>query len=80
MVEIDSRFTNTIKDYLYLKEDADGTKKEKAKDALTGVTYEKYGHTSDANDYLLCEAFTKEFDKYQGFGKSNLKNMIGFFK
>jgi hypothetical protein len=46
LIEIDSRCTNTIKDYLHLKEDADGTKKkEKTMDPVTGVTYEKYSHT-----------------------------------
>lgn len=53
----------TIADYLYLKEAADGTKhKEKAK--ANGIMYEKYGHTSDANDYFLCAAYRQQFRKY----------------
>lgn len=80
-LSIDSRCTHTIDDYLYLKEDSDGTKKkEKIKDVATGITYEKYGHTSDANDYFICEAFWEEFRKYQGKKKSNLRNQIGGFK
>jgi phage terminase large subunit len=71
-LEIDSRCTNTIKDYLYLKEDADGTKKkERVKDSVTGITSEKYGHTSDANDYFLCQVLSKDFEKYQGKRQSN---------
>jgi hypothetical protein len=65
-IEIDSKCSNTIADYLYLKEDSDGTKKkEHGKDVATGVTFEKYGHTSDANDYFLCTVFTTEYLKYQ---------------
>jgi hypothetical protein len=65
-VQIDKKCNNTISDYLYLKEDSDGTKlKEKIKNVSTGVTSEKYGHTSDANDYFLCVAFAQEFAKYQ---------------
>lgn len=56
----------SIADYLYLKEDSDGTKlKSKAKDTTTGITYEKYGHLSDGDDYFICSAFSKEYLKYQ---------------
>jgi hypothetical protein len=61
----------SISDYMYLKEAADGTKaKIKEKNQETGVSYEKYGHTSDANDYLLCYAFASEFTMYQKGGVS----------
>lgn len=61
----------SISDYMYLKEAADGTKaKIKEKNPETGVSYEKYGHTSDANDYLLCYAFASEFTMYQKGGVS----------
>lgn len=61
---------NTIDDFSYLKEDSDGTKlKEKGKDPATGITFEKYGHTSDAADYFLCYVFANEFSKYQRGGK-----------
>lgn len=70
LIEIDSRCTNTTNDYLYLKEDSDGTKKkEKSKDNATGITYEKLGHTSDANDYFVCTVFANEFINYQRGGK-----------
>jgi hypothetical protein len=65
-LHIDKNCHKTINDYSYLKEDADGTKlKEKQKDPSTGVTSEKYGHTSDANDYFICTAFASDFAKYQ---------------
>jgi phage terminase large subunit len=60
--------THTIDDYLYIKEAADGTKlKEKARDK-EGVAFEKYGHTSDANDYLLTTAFAASFERYRNGG------------
>lgn len=67
---INPKCINTVNDYLYLKEDSDGTKKkEKEKDSLTAISFEKYGHTSDANDYFICAAFAAEFTSYQKGGK-----------
>ena len=60
---------NTVADYLYLKEAADGLKfKEKTADKISKVRYEKYGHTSDANDYLHLEIFKPQFTKFIGGG------------
>lgn len=57
---------HSIADYTYLKEDAEGKKlKKKVKDKQTGGTYEEFGHTSDANDYFLCEFFMSEYLAYQ---------------
>jgi hypothetical protein len=68
-ISIGNGCKQTINDYMYLKEASDGGKlKEKVKDATTGVTYEKFGHCSDANDYLICQAFGAEFTKYQRGG------------
>lgn len=65
--------TNTVADYTYLKEASDGTKlKEKVKDKDTLITYEKYGHTSDANDYFYCYAFQNEFVSYQKGSKTTI--------
>lgn len=73
VLDIDSKCSHTIADYLYLKEDSDGTKKkERGKDVATGITFEKYGHTSDANDYFICTAFANEFVDYQRGGKAIL--------
>ncbi|MGN7818798.1 PBSX family phage terminase large subunit [Chitinophaga sp. 22536] len=66
---IGNNCTKTISDYMYLKEAADGTKaKIKEKHPQTGISYEKYGHTSDANDYFMCYAFAAEFTRYQKGG------------
>lgn len=76
-VRIAKKCRNSIADYTYVKEDSDGSKKkETAKDELTGVTYEQFGHTSDANDYLICEAFNIEFRKYQA-PKGEAERIIG---
>lgn len=64
-IKISEVCKNTIEDYNQVKEDADGTKKKtKFRDPKTQVNYELYGHTSDANDYLLCEVFKNSFNLY----------------
>lgn len=66
---IGNNCSNSIADYMYLKEASDGTKaKIKEKNKETGVTFERYGHCSDANDYLLCYAFQSQFAIYQNGG------------
>ena len=52
-------------DYNTVKEDMDGGMlKEKVKDALTGATYEKNGHLSDAKRYFICRVLEKEYKDY----------------
>lgn len=54
----------TIMDYVYGKENADGTKfKEKDKDEA-GIQFERYHHITDANDYFLTMLFRNEFNLY----------------
>jgi hypothetical protein len=68
---------NSVADFQFTKEDADGTKlKKKVKDIRTGVSYEKYGHTSDCFDYICCYAFNREFLDYQR-GGTQQKMVIG---
>ena len=60
---------NSMNDYQYGKEASDGTKlKEKVRDNNTGISYEKYHHCGDANDYFICQAFAAEFTRYQKAG------------
>ena len=57
--------TKTIDDYENVKEASDGTKaKEKTRNPVTKVVYEKYGHLSDSDDYFICEYYKPEYDKY----------------
>ena len=62
---IDENCTELIKDLLHIKEDANGGKlKEKARDK-DGATFEKYGHTSDALEYLLTTVLKQQFSKFE---------------
>ncbi len=72
----------SIDDFSYLKQGPNGEKlKEKAKDSKTGITYEKYGHTSESADYFLTTIFADEFDCFVNgrkkfdpvYGKRNTK-------
>ncbi|MDI6033995.1 phage terminase large subunit [Flavobacterium sp. LB2P84] len=62
---IDENCNLTIDDYENVKESSDGTKhKEKTKHPTTKVTYEKYGHLTDTDDYFICEYYKNEYEKY----------------
>lgn len=55
-----------IEDLENVQEDVDGKKAKKVtRDRETGSAYQKYGHFSDAFDYLLCEAFRGYYDNFQ---------------
>lgn len=63
-LQFNDKLSYTIMDYIYGKENADGTKfKEKFKDD-TGVQCERYHHITDANDYFLTFLFRSEFNLY----------------
>lgn len=64
-VIIDLSCKESIKDFTYLKQDRNGNKKkEVAVDPHTGERAEKYGHTSDAFDYIICELFRDYYNDY----------------
>lgn len=68
---IDEKCKKSIDDYCYTLEDADGTvKKERVKNPLTDVTYEKYGHCSDAKRYFITKALRAEYKKYRAGGRN----------
>ncbi len=70
-VVISSRCKKSINDYLYTVEDSDGTiKKIRVKNPLTGVTYEKDGHISDAKRYFITRAFREDYNFYRRGGKN----------
>ena len=56
---IDKACIETQNDFKYLKVGPDGKLKEKFKDPVTGATWEKYGHTSDSIEYLVCYILEK---------------------
>lgn len=53
----------TIKDFLYLKEDKDGTILKERGKASDGTSYEKYGHLSDSVRYNITKLFYDEYQK-----------------
>jgi phage terminase large subunit len=67
---VNRKCEKSIDDYQYAPEDSDGTiKKLKVKNKKTGVTYEKYGHPSDAKRYVITYNFADEYQKYLRGGK-----------
>jgi hypothetical protein len=57
-IRIDENCHYLIGDYMYIKQALDGTKdKHIVEDKETGDKYQKYGHMSDAADYLMVELF-----------------------
>jgi phage terminase large subunit len=71
VMEINNKCTKSIHDYRYALEDSDGSlKKSKKKHPVTGVTYEEFGHPSDAKRYFMVMAFASEYAKYLRGGKS----------
>lgn len=64
--EVCSNCRMTLNDYAMVKEAPDGTKqKKRIKDPATGGSYEPYGHCTDANDYLITEAFKEDFLRHK---------------
>lgn len=65
-IEIDQRCEKLIEDLSYVLQAPDGGKhKKKVMDQETKVSYEERGHTSDALEYLLCSAFSDQFELYK---------------
>lgn len=57
-IMIDESCHYTIADFMYVKQALDGGKdKHIVTDKETGDKYQKYGHLSDASDYLMVELF-----------------------
>ncbi|GGF22340.1 hypothetical protein [Hymenobacter cavernae] len=68
---VDRKCNVTIADYQKVKKASDGTKeKKKVTDPATKVTYEPYGHSTDANDYFFCRCFQNEWRAFQRAGSS----------
>lgn len=64
-IMINTTCRKSIEDYTMAKEDADGKilkKKEKNKD--TGVSFERYGHFSDAKRYFIVKILATEWTIY----------------
>jgi len=63
-IVIDRNCYNLINDLLYVKEDANGGKL-KQRQTENGVSFEQYGHTSDALEYLVTTVLDKQFQDFE---------------
>lgn len=72
---INERCRKSLYDYQYSLEDSDGTlKKTKKTHPITKVSYEEFGHPSDAKRYFITMAFASEYENYlRGGKKSNIR-------
>ena len=61
---IDRGCLETVKDLLYIKEDANGGK-VKQKKTENGVTFEELGHTSDSLTYLCVTLLKNQFSAFE---------------
>lgn len=65
-IEIYERCFTSIEDYIVVKEDIDGKMfKDKVKDEKSGITYEPFGHFSDAKRYFITRILAFEFARYK---------------
>lgn len=76
-LQIDPSCTKVIDDYQYIKEDEEGGKfKQMWTDPGTGVRSQRYGHTSDSNEYFITYVFNRQFEKFKQ-GDTEPKILIG---
>jgi len=72
-ITISGECKNTITDYQNVVEAADGSKvKKKVKDKQSGMTFEQFGHCSDANDYFLIELLKDKYLQYINGGVTSV--------
>lgn len=75
---INPTLKEAIADFTNTKEAADGTKdKTKVKDNKSGISYQPFGHISDLTDYLICEAFNKEYTTFQRGDVTQFRRKLG---
>lgn len=70
-ITIGQNCKKSIYDYQYALEDSDGTlKKSMAKNKVTSVTFQEFGHMSDIKRYLVTTMFPTEYQNYLRGGKA----------
>ena len=68
-VFIDPNADKLIEDFLNVQEDSDGTKlKRKERDKASGISFERFGHTSDCFEYFVCQHFVNEYEEFKNGG------------
>jgi phage terminase large subunit len=79
-ISIDPSCTHTLQDYQNLLESPDGSKlKQITRDPLTSIRSQSLGHTSDANDYLLCQAYQSLFRTFEHAGRPLAMPLFGSY-
>ena len=62
-IEIHSKCLNLINDLKGVKRNSEGGKDKKTiTNHRTNSTYQEFGHTSDALEYLICQSFQNEYN------------------
>lgn len=77
-VLINARCTNLLMDFQEMKEDENGGKKKEKNLYVHGVRCEKYGHASDAFDYLITKCFENEWLKFSKGSRKGLDQILTF--
>ena len=63
---VDSSCRNSINDYQYCTEDAEGKVNKKViRDKLTGQSYQEFGHCCDTLRYIITTMFQDKYKKFQ---------------
>jgi hypothetical protein len=69
---VNDKCKKSLFDYQYALEDSDGTiKKSKKTNPMTKVSYEEFGHCSDAKRYFITVAFATEYQNYLRGGRKS---------
>lgn len=75
---IDLKCRKLIEDLINQRKEMDGSKsKAKIMDSRLGIKYEKYGHFSDALDYLLVLFLNEPWRKFNSSGNSGITTFRG---
>jgi phage terminase large subunit len=70
---VDRHCSLSISDYAGCMEDMEGgIDKKRVTNPDTGVSYEKFGHATDAMTYLFCELFANDFNYYLSGGQAQI--------
>ena len=78
-IQINESCYFSINDYIETKESADGgVLKQRVKDPITGISYEKNGHLTDTLRYFICEAFGESFQRFTTKNKEYIRIMKNY--
>jgi phage terminase large subunit len=77
-IVIGTNCKKSLRDYSYALEDSDGTlKKTKKTHPVTKVSYEEFGHPSDAKRYFLTMYYAEDYKNYLRGGRKSMLSTGG---